>query len=171
MILSILQDTPLRIWVFFLLLLWLGYKATFKRVRNFVQLSIVPLVFIYMESDAIHHIFAVNFADIFYSVFGIILGFIIGILLVRKKKIVVNKNTKSVKLPGEYSTIIIIAINIILQYLVHALYYFQVMILYKMTLYILTIMGVFSGISIGKFFTYVYKYKQSNHSNFKREKI
>jgi hypothetical protein len=167
MILSIFQDTPIRIWVFFILLLWLGYKATFTRVRNFVQLAVVPLVFIYMESDAIHHIFEVNFIDVFYSLFGIVVGFIIGILLVKNKKIKSNKETCSVRLPGEYYTLLIIFVNIVLQYTVHALDYFHVMILYKMASYILTVMGVFSGISIGRFVTYVYKYKHSKHTNFK----
>ena len=168
MILSIFQDTPIRIWVFFILLLWLGYKATFTRVRNFVQLSVIPLVFIYMESDTIHHIFEVNFIDIFYSLFGIIIGIIIGILLVKNKKIKSNKKTYSVRLSGEYYTLIIIIVNIVLQYTVHALDYFHMMILYKIASYILIIMGIFSGISIGKLATYICKYKHSKHTNFKR---
>ena len=134
-------------------------------------MSLVSIIFIYLESDTTHHIFNLGLVDLLYNLVGIVLGIILGCFIVRKKRIFVNKTFFLFLISGEYFTLFLICLNILMQYAIHTMDYFHIALLYKFAPVFLIAMGVFSGISVGKLFTYIYKYRKAKHRDFKRVHI
>ena len=76
------------------------------------------------------------------------------------KKIIADKDKYLIQLPGESTTLFLIIINFLFQYLIHVSAHLKLPIFYEYSSLALITMGIFSGISSGKAFTYLYKFKK-----------
>jgi uncharacterized membrane protein YesL len=160
MMIDLIINTPPNIWIFLAILLSMGYKATFPRTRSIFRLLIIPIIFLYMESRTTMTLFNIDLITIMYNFVGLLFGVIIGIIITLNRKIIADKEKYLIQLPGENTTLLLIIINFLFQYLIHVLAYFKLPIFYEYSSLALIAMGIFSGISSGKAFTYLYKFKK-----------
>jgi hypothetical protein len=162
MIAEIITNTPSRVWILLIVLLWMGYKSCFERTVTVKRLLIVPLIFLYMEANTINSIFGVSYINLLYSAIGLIIGIVAGAVIVSKKKIVADKRQYSLVLPGEYVTISIIILTFLCQYVIHVLDSLKAAVLYNLSPMFLIMMSILSGISIGRNGCYLYKFIKSS---------
>lgn len=105
-------------WVFLLLayLIFIGLKARKTSTVSIYKLAILPAVFLIMSIESMISHFKIETLSVSTWMISIIIGSAIGILLVYKSKIKVDRNNKLLELPGSWMTLILILIIFVAKY-------------------------------------------------------
>ena len=150
--LHIIEGTPLYVWVILVYLLFVGIKSLNTRIIYLPKLFIIPLVLLtikyktFLSSDAITFFLA------------IILGAIWSFFIHKNDTIKIVKDSLSVELPGNHSTLIILISFFLVKYYFGYLNSTDHDLALKYSFIENVISGLFSGYFIGRAIQYTYKY-------------
>ncbi len=114
---QILSGAPWWVYVLFIILIRLGIQSFKPRTISFQRLLLFPLIFLVWS--ALRLSTKVELGDpslILWWVVSISLGAYLGMLEVRHWKIHVDKHKKTITIPGNYSTVILIFAIFILNF-------------------------------------------------------
>ena len=158
--------TPWWVYLLFVYLMFIGYKASKTGVLPLGKLVILPAVFVAMSIETLINSFKITPLLFGIWLLSILLGAGLGWLQIFKQAIRVDKEKKLFEVPGTWATAIVI-------FLIFATkYYFGYELsadpgLTKQTYFEVTMLffsGVFSGLFVGKLLNYLYRLKTSEHT-------
>lgn len=160
---EIALQTPWWVYLLFIYLIKIGVKASAENVVSMKKLAVLPILFSVMSVHTLLVSFQITGTVIFVWAGSIIIGMVIGWMLVRDMVAKVDKKKWLIQLPGTWSTLILVLITFASKYyfgyelaadpgLVH-----QSMFEYSLLL----VSGACTGLFVGRFLTYLSKFKQS----------
>ena len=158
MVVTILAHTPLYVWALALFLLWIGYKSCFARTVSLGRVFSIPLLFLILGYNNIQSIFGVSFLHISIYLGGLVGGAVLGYFLTREQTMVVNRADKTLQLPGDKVTLIVIFSNFLFQYAMHVTSHFDLGYLLSHAEPVLGVMGFLTGVSVGRAGTYLSRF-------------
>jgi hypothetical protein len=100
----VIAGTPFWVWIVLVYLLWIGIRSTKSTVVYLPRLFIIPLIMMATK----YRLFFSN--DWLTFSFAIILGCAIGFLVANRNRPEIIEGSKSIKIPGNYSTLILLLV-------------------------------------------------------------
>jgi hypothetical protein len=149
--------TPIWVWVIFIYLLLVGLKATRNRIIYLPKLYIIPIILIGLKYQTF---FSGNYFSIALYASFLCIGIGTGILSALKAPIKIFKDLKSIELPGNYSTLIILLLFFFVKYIFGYLQATNTILANQYAFLELSIEGAFSGYFGGKTLYYTYRFYQ-----------
>lgn len=156
---QILIHTPWWVYVLLVYLIFIGVKARNTGIVSIYKLAVLPLLFLIMSIESMISHFKIESLSISTWLISIIIGSIIGLLLVYKSKIRVDRANKLLELPGSWTTLILIlAIFMAKYYCGYALSKDPGAAINTHTeILVLALSGICTGTFIGRMLIYVYR--------------
>jgi hypothetical protein len=164
-----LSHTPTWVYILFVYLLWVGFKASKTRIISLKKLFIIPAIFTYMSINTLVTAFNIQIFEVSVWSSSILIGISIGWIDVYRKytQIKVDKQKHLIEVPGTWVTLSLILI------IFTSKYYFSYELAVDPTLSnqtwfevsMLTVSGICTGLFIGRLLSYLYKYAKSNHTS------
>lgn len=153
-------STPWWVYLLLVYLLNLGYQATKTRTVSIKKLFIIPTIFTYFSLHTLIKTTPMSLFSLSTFVSSLMSGSALGWLQISLYQIEVDRENKLLKLPGTWSTLIIILIVFILRY------YFSYRLMthpglethLQFTLFILLLSGICTGLFLGRFLCYLYRF-------------
>lgn len=108
-----ITGTPLWVWGLFVYLLYVGFKSTRVRVVPISKLFIMPAVLFGLKYKTF---LSANMVLILCYFISLAMGLGIGFYLARYNKVVIHKSSRSIELPSEYSTCVLLVSFFCLKY-------------------------------------------------------
>jgi hypothetical protein len=159
-IIQFLKNTPTYVYFIFIYLMYVGIKSCRNRVVSIIRTPIIGMVFLYLAGNTIYKSFPDTGA--IWGVFLLFLtaGAFLGYLLVYKQKIQVDKKKNLIALPGTWTTIIILFIIFTCKYYIGYIHHEKIEMFQNrgFQFFALGIMGVSSGLFVGRSINYFYRY-------------
>jgi len=159
-IVQFLKHTPTYVYAIFAYLLYVGIKSSKDRVVSIIRTPIIGLVFLYLAASTIYKSFP-DTGFIWGTFFlSLITGSFLGYLQVYKQDIKIDKAKKLIALPGTWSTIIILLIIFVGKYYIGYNHHEKPEMFQKLEFQLLGlgIMGISSGLFVGKTINYFYRF-------------
>jgi len=158
-------NTPWWVYLLFVYLMFVGYKASKKGVVPLIKLVILPAIFFVLSLETLVSSFKISLLSFVVWFLSLFVGAVLGWLLICRQSIRVDKEKKLFELPGTWVTGIVIFLIFVVKF------YFGYELstdpeLKQNTIFELSMLffsGVFSGSFIGKLFNYLYRLKTSPH--------
>jgi Family of unknown function (DUF6622) len=160
-------NTPWWVYLLFIYLMFVGYKASKGGVVSLTKLIILPAIFLAMSVETLVFSFKITPLSVIAWILSLLLGTVLGWFLICRQEMRVDKEKKLFDLPGTWSTgIVILLIFIVKFYFGYALSadpevkintFFEVSMLF--------FSGLFSGSFVGKLLNYLYRLKTSAHTS------
>lgn len=104
---DILEETPFWVYLILILVIITGMKSTKHRTIPYKQIFILPTILTIWSVNILFSRWEGHIGDLIYWIFAIGLGSVIGWLIARKKKLVVDRERKTLTLPGTRSVLIL----------------------------------------------------------------
>ncbi len=167
---QILANTPWWVYVLFLYLIYVGIKASKPGTVSIHKLYIIPIIFTYLSIDTLITAVKINLFSVGTWLIAIIIGVGLGWLQVFRSVIQVDRPNKLVKLPGTWTTLVIIIIIFACKYYfgyelgVDPLKAEQTGFEFSM----LAISGLCTGLFIGRLICYLYRLKNDSSVDLKK---
>ena len=158
MVMKIIAGTPTYVWFLLVFLVFNGYQSCFTRTRSLFRLTLIPAVFLWLETSSVRDLFGITLPHVLASAAGLLLGLALGFAVTRRKSVLADKAKWLVQLPGDLVTLTIIALNFPYQYALHVAFHICPAIPHLVRGGSLVLMGAFTGISLGRNSTFLYKY-------------
>ena len=158
-----LIHTPWWVYLLLVYLIFIGIKARETGVVSIYKLAILPIIFLMMSIESMTSHFKIESLSIATWLISILIGAIIGILLVYKSKIRVDREKKLLELPGSWTTLILIlAIFMAKYYCGYALSKDPGAVINTSTeILVLALSGICTGTFAGRMLIYLYRlYKE-----------
>lgn len=156
-IIKAITGTPIWVWAVFIYLLLVGLKATHNRTIYLPKLYIIPVILIGLKYQTF---ISGNYFYIMLYLLFLCIGIGTGILSVFRAPTKIFKDLKSIELPGNYSTLIILLLFFLIKYTFGYLQVTNPTIANQYALLELSIEGAFSGYFLGKTLYYTYRFYQ-----------
>jgi hypothetical protein len=157
-IIKIIATTPLYVWAILAYLLFVGIKAMRNHIVYLPKFFIIPAVLIGLKYKVF---FSEN--NIIYIGF-MLLGLSVGFITAQKTVIKIFRELKSIELPGNYSTIIILITFFLIKYIFG---YLEATNRELVNLYLYienSISGILAGYFLGRSVCYVYRFYKAIYS-------
>lgn len=120
---EIVGGAPWWVYVLLVILVKIGIQSTKPRTIPFQRLLLLPVVFVLWSIYRLYLNVSLGYPSlILWWTLSILLGAYLGVLEVRKWKIHIDKAKKTITIPGNYSTIILIVAIFILNFFWSYLY-------------------------------------------------
>ncbi|HAG61693.1 MAG TPA: hypothetical protein DCL40_02195 [Coxiellaceae bacterium] len=111
-----LWNTPWWVYALLAYCIIVGIKAARGGVVPYFKVIIIPIVFAYLSLDSLFSHFSLNSFVLAVFCSSLVLGFLCGILQAYKQNIVADRSRLLIKIPGTWSTLIIILIIFFTKY-------------------------------------------------------
>jgi hypothetical protein len=159
-----MSNVPTWVYVLFLGVLYIGIKRCYTRVMSVNRLALLPLIFGYFSFRSVNTLFGMDILSITILLCGIIIGIILGYLQVKNRIIQADKVNQLIKIPGDYSMLILVLAIFFVEFFIHYAVDDHWMVSDSMFFKILAVVisGVVMGISTGRNTSYYYKYFKSD---------
>lgn len=151
-LLDILTHTPVWVWLLLAYLLYVGFKATRTHVLSLSKLFIMPVIFMGLKYTVVMS------NSFFVYIVYLLIGVGIGWMVAKKTPIQILKDLKSIQLPGNYSTLSILILFFIVEYIFGYLEASQPVIAAQYAIIEISLSALFSGFMLGKAFCYSYRF-------------
>lgn len=148
-----IAGAPLWVWGILAYLLFVGIKATRTRIVYIPKLFIIPTVFI-----ALNYKNLISGENIIKTLGFMLIGFIIGFVIGNNIPIKIIKGIKSIELPGNYSTIVILILFFIMKYVFGYLHAVHPSIAIQYAYVDAYVSALFSGLFLGRALCYLYRF-------------
>jgi len=164
-VIQIFKGPPLWVWALLIYLLYVGFKALKPRVMSLKKIGILPTVFLYFSIQRLAT--NINFFNSLVWICSTIIGVLLSLILFKNIKISADKKNNLLKLPGSYSTLILILVSFSIKFY----FGFQIgkdpNVLKDADFFYRYIMGstISFGIFLGKTFLYLYKFKKAESTD------
>jgi len=146
-IINSVNGTPVWVWVVFAYLVFLGLKATYDRVVYIPKLFIIPTILIGLQYKI--YLSGNYFSLIIYLIF-LMVGIGIGILSAATIATKVYKETKTMEISGNYSTLLILLSLLFTQYIFGYLHATNPIVANQFASLEISINAIFSGYFLGR---------------------
>ncbi len=153
---NVLFHTPIYVWFILAELIYIGMLATKTRVVYLPTLFIIPMLFIGLK----YQIFFSGLSLFTIYALGIIIGLGIGFYVGFNTHIKVIKNLRSIEIPGNYQTLVLILSYFFIRYFFGFLHATNPMLAIEYLPYETIIIGAFSGFVLGKALAFTQKFLQ-----------
>lgn len=150
-----ITGTPTWVWVIFVYLLLIGYKATRTRVIYLPKLYIIPIILIGLQYKLF---LSGNLFNIVLYLSFLSVGVGIGILSVLKTSVKILKELKSIELPGNYSTLILLFLFFCIKYIFGYLQATNAVLASEYAFLEIAIVATFTGFFLGRTLNYTYRF-------------
>ncbi len=147
-----IKGTPFWVWLVLLYLLFIGVRSLNTRIVYLPKLFIIPLVLLLIK----YKIFLSQYSVVL--ILAIVFGSVLNFIMHTNSKVEIIKNSKSVKLPGSYSTLLILIFFFVVKYFLGYLSATDPDLAIKYSLFEIIISGLLSGYFLGRAIYYIYKY-------------
>jgi hypothetical protein len=168
MILEILKGTPWWVYVLFVYLIFIGFKARYsKDPVSMIKLVILPLLFNIWSIYSLITKYEITLSTTLIWFFVTLFGFGIGWWMTLGVKIkVVNKKKGLIKLPNTWSTLILVLIIFVSKYTLGVLLGMNPAIKDNIVFYSLDLIisGAIAGVFLGRFLCLFSKYRKTQSS-------
>jgi hypothetical protein len=162
-----LIHTPWWVFVLFFYLLVRGYKASQTRVVALKKLFILPIILILLSLHSLLVNIPLSVFNVMVWAFALLAGVLLGCYQMLNQRLSFDKTKQWVKLPGSWFTFILILI------IFASKYYFgyemaanpHILTNFKFAITMLVVLGVCSGLFVGRLVFYVYRYRHSAHTD------
>jgi len=164
-----LTHTPWWVYLLFFALLKVGFDALKVRVIPLKKLIVLPMVFLVLSINTLITSVQINPSTLSAYSLSLLLGSLGGWLLVRKLDLKFDKRRGLVKLPGTWTTLILIMI------IFSSKYYFGYAkaidptrvqdTLFEITM--LSVSGISTGLFLGRLICYLLKKRRAPHTDLK----
>lgn len=166
---EVLTHTPWWVFVLFFYLLKVGIDATKPRTVILKKLFILPSIFLGISINTLFKSFDLSFSTLGMYLSSLILGIMIGLLLIKNLQIKFDRDHNLIRLPGTFSTLILILITFSTKY------YFGYLLstapsIAKNPLFIISqlgMSGVCSGLFIGRLICFLFRKSYAIHEPLK----
>lgn len=153
--LQIIKGTPLYVWAILVYLLFIGIKSIKTRVVYLPKLFIIPLILLIIKYQTLFS------EDILAFCSMITVASIASFFIHAGNKLKIIKTVRSIEVPGNYATLIILLFFFIVKYYFGYLKSVDQGLYLKYSIIENIITGLFSGYFIGRGLCYTYKYLKS----------
>ncbi|MBJ7450383.1 MAG: hypothetical protein JHC93_08510 [Parachlamydiales bacterium] len=160
---ELITHTPWWVWIIFAYLIYIGIKASRSGYVPLFKTSLIPVLFTAWSIFSVTEYFGFNRVRIIQWLVAVALGSVLGWIIGDRIPIKVDKKKKAIFLPGSWFTLIMVLIIFVVKY--YFGYSFAVFPerlndpLYA-NVYVL-FSGFFTGIFVGRFLCFCYKYSNS----------
>lgn len=161
MVLATLSNTPLYVWILLGFMIHNGYRSCFTRTRSLPRLALLPAFFLWLEYSSCRDLFGITAPHVLASLLGVALGLGCGVALTRNQQVRADRSRGWVQLPGDRITLGLIGVNFAFQYGLHVALHLRPEVPEGCSALALALLGAFSGLSLGRNLTYVFKYFSS----------
>ena len=161
-LLKILLGTPYWVWVLFIYLIFVGVHALNNRTVSLFRLGIMPIVFIAWSLSSLYSKTALPLTVwILFCCMGIFVGY----YMMSRLNISIDKNTKLINLPGSFISLILSCVFFLIKYCLGVSYALDPDLQANVVIIGLgaALSGAISGISLGRFFNILHKYRAVFH--------
>ena len=146
-----LIGTPIWVWLVFAYLIFVGIKATRQRVVYIPKLLIIPVILSVMK----YKIFLSASTDIYLSYFiCLLMSIVFGFKIASRQKFEILGSLQ-VKIPGDYSTLMILISFFIIKYIFGYLNAVNNDLYRELVVFELSTSGIFSGYFLGRSIFYL----------------
>ena len=157
-IIKIITTTPLYVWAILAYLLFVGIKAMRNRIVYLPKFFIIPAVLIGLK-------YKVFFSEDNMIYIGfMLLGLSVGFITAQKTVIKILREVKSIELPGNYSTIIILITFFLIKYIFGYLETTNHELVNPYLYIENSISGILAGYFLGRSVCYVYRFYKAIYS-------
>lgn len=162
---QIFTRPPLWVWALLSYLIFIGIKAFKPSVVSLKKIFILPIVFLFFSIQRL--VGNINFLTSLIWLLTIFFGVCLSLVVFNKTQIVADKKNNLLKLPGTYSTLILILISFAIKFY----FGFQIgkdpSVLKDTSFFYRYIMAttISFGIFLGRTFVYFYKFQKAESSN------
>jgi len=155
-----MSHVPLWVYVLFFVLLYIGILRCFTRITSVRWLFIVPIVLIFFNFRGVFSLFSFSRANIFYWIFGLFLGLLLGYAQMRNCLVKADRKNQLIQLPGDNTMLVLIMAIFFLEFFVHFAMAAQFAIVGFpiFPVVFITASGIMVGYFAGRSGTYFYKY-------------
>jgi hypothetical protein len=147
-------NTPSWVWVIFIYLVYVGLKATKDRVIYLPKMLIVPIVLILLQSETL-----LSCSLSYLTFFSV--GFVVGFFFLSRAPLEFLQNTKSVKVPGSYASLLIFLAFFLVKYSFGYLQATNPALATEYMLFEVATTALFSGYFLGRAACCLYRFKIS----------
>lgn len=162
-------------WTVFMIIciVYFSVIPSFKyRIIPIKKLILIPLVFLYLAFDTIKRDFPLTNINIVFVIGGGILGLLFGILISKNIEILVDKEKKSIGMPGGisllYTFLFIFAVHFVIGFLKSTQpIFFKQFSLFEAIVIIL--LGFSSSMSFGRSLVLMYRYSSHSGLNYSED--
>ena len=159
-LIEILEETPLWVYLTFIYLLYTGIKASQRRTLSLPKLFILPTLLLVWSFYSLYDRWQGHWTDVCYWIISLVSGSLIGWWIIHKWNIQIDRERKTLTLPGTWSTLWLILIIFSVRYYFGFYYATHPAIPHSMFLTDIIVSGVITGIFIGRSLNYLYRYEK-----------
>ena len=105
-----LINIPWWVYLIFFYCIFIGIKSLKTSVIHISKFFIIPIIFIYLSLHTLLSSFSLNFFIIFTYIISLLVGIYLGVILLKRSKIIVDAKNKLIKVPGSWVTLVLILI-------------------------------------------------------------
>ena len=158
---------PTWVYIIFLLLIYLGIKRCFIRIRTLKQLLILPAGLLYLSLHSLYKLIMMHDITIVIWLVAFSLSLILNIHHVKNHAIRADKKQQLIELPGDWTWLILLLIIFFVEFFINHRVDADPAIVASILFISFTALssGLVAGISIGTNLGYYIKYLQTKHSN------
>ncbi len=158
MLLKTITHAPVYVWLLVIYLIFYGYQSCYTRTRSVLKLIFIPAFFLWLNYSGLRDLFGLTFIHSLVSLLGLVFGFVLGVVVTRAKRVLADRSKWLIHLPGDMVTLTIILLNFPFQYVLHVAFYVCSVIPENIQVASLVLMGILTGISLGRNVTLIFKY-------------
>lgn len=154
-----LVNIPWWVYLIFIYCIFIGVKSLKTSVIHVSKFFVIPIIFIYLSLHTLFASFSLNFFIIFTYIISFLVGIYLGVILLKKSKILVDAKNKLIKVPGSWVTLVLILIIFFSKfYIGYELGVDPKIVTNKsFDLFFLLVSGVTSGMFLGRLIYVIYK--------------
>jgi hypothetical protein len=116
----IMSHVPVYVYVLFVVLLWMGLARCFPRTIRVERLMVMPVLMAVLGIRSFLGLFpTVGLPALAAGLAGLVFGATIGSWHVRRWKIEINRQTRSIALPGDVAMLGLIMATFVFEFLLH----------------------------------------------------
>ena len=154
-----LINIPWWVYLIFFYCIFIGIKSLKTSVIHISKFFIIPIIFIYLSLHTLLSSFSLNFFIIFTYIISLLAGICLGVILLKRSKIIVDSKNKLIKVSGSWVTLVLILITFFSKfYIGYELGVDPKIVTNKsFDLFFLLVSGVTSGMFLGRLIYVIFK--------------
>lgn len=161
-----MASIPTWVYLLFIGLLYLGIKRGFASTVKVRRLLVIPILFLWLSLHSALKLFPINDLNVLSYIVGVIIGGGLGFLQLKSIQITADKQQGLLRIPGDWSFIILIMTIFIVEFSINYLAAIGSPVLHMPAFAItaLLISGLIVGNTIGRNGCYLYKFINASHT-------